>query len=99
MNGPPVGTPLPAGTRLQLDDSVRRLDGGDLLVGGFPGRLLRLTAGGSTALGALLDGSPTTDTQRRLGRRLVDAGMAHPVAGPVAVAGRVTVVVPAEGVL
>jgi len=96
VNGPPVGTPLPAGTRLQLDDSVRRLDGGDLLVGGFPGRLLRLTAGGSTALGALLDGSPTTDTQRRLGRRLVDAGMAHPVAGPVAVAGRVTVVVPAR---
>jgi len=96
VTGPPAGTPLPAGSRLILDGSVRRLDGGRLLAGGFPGRLLRLTAGGAAALAALLEGSPTTTAQRLLGRRLVDAGMAHPVAAPVPVPGRVTVVVPAR---
>jgi mycofactocin system glycosyltransferase len=87
---------LPAGTRLVLDDSVRRLDGGTLLAGGFPGRLLRLSAGGSEALATLLAGAAATGAQRRLGRRLVEAGMAHPMAAPDpgAVEGRVTVVVP-----
>jgi mycofactocin system glycosyltransferase len=70
--------------------------GGTLLAGGRPGRLLRLTADGRASIDALLAGAPTSEAARQLGRRLVEAGMAHPVprAGTPADAGRVTVVVP-----
>jgi len=42
--------PLPAGLRIGLDPGVRRIDGGRVLVGGSPLRLLRITESGS-ALG------------------------------------------------
>jgi mycofactocin system glycosyltransferase len=67
-----------------------------VLAGGHPGRLLRLTTSGREALAELLDTGPSTDAARRLGRRLVDAGMAHPVAAPGTRrdAAGVTVVIP-----
>ncbi|MBV8463677.1 MAG: mycofactocin biosynthesis glycosyltransferase MftF [Acidimicrobiales bacterium] len=83
----PVVTPsgsrpgvLPDGWRIVLDPSVTFVDGGRALLGGRPGRLLRLTPDGRTALDTLLEGGTGTPdpTARRLGRRLVDAGMAHP---------------------
>jgi mycofactocin glycosyltransferase len=51
---------------------------GRVLVGGAPGRILRLSEAGHAGLQALQAGSPCPPATRRLGRRLVDAGIAHP---------------------
>jgi mycofactocin glycosyltransferase len=91
-------TPLPEELGLVLDPSVRVLEDGRVLLGGTPGRLLTLSDEGVDALGALFGAGPTNDAARRLGRRLVDAGMAHPrprgPAAPASVARRVSVVIP-----
>lgn len=67
-----------------------------MLVGGRPGRILRLTAHGPAAVAALTGGNSSTDAERMLGRRLVEAGMAHPVPPPSSLAdiADVTVVIP-----
>jgi len=98
--------PLPPGTGIVPDPSLRRYAGGRVLVGGRPPRMVTLTPAGVVALDRL-EAGPSPDLDRatlELGRRLVDAGMAHPrwlpddAAGTdEAVAGRVTVVVPAHG--
>jgi mycofactocin system glycosyltransferase len=87
---------LPPGFHLDLDGSVRTFAGGTVLAGGHPGRILRLAAEGPAALAALTGGGPLTPAQRRLGRRLVEVGMAHPVppTGEPVDAARVTVVIP-----
>lgn len=74
------GQPLPAGTRLVLDDSVRRLSQGRVLLGGSPLRLLRLGAGGPRLLDHWVQGHPvgTSTPGQRLARRLLAAGLAHP---------------------
>ncbi len=94
-------TPLPEGSSLVLDPSVRVLDGGKVLIGGSPGRLLTLTEEGVGALEVLLTGETAGESSRRLGRRLIEAGMAHPrhsrPVAPVSVAERVTAVIPAFG--
>jgi mycofactocin system glycosyltransferase len=82
-------TPLPEGLRLALDPAVRIYGGGRVLVAA--GRIIRLSAAGPAALRALLAGEATL-AQRRLGRRLVDAGMAHPRPSPRAASA--TVVIP-----
>ncbi len=91
-------TPLPGGLGLVLDRSVRLFRHGTVLVGGHPGRMITLSAEGAATLSALLAQGTTTDAAGRLGRRLVDAGMAHPRPAGAATgrddAGRVTVVVP-----
>ena len=82
----PVGpdgpdSPLPPGTRLVLDQRTRRTGpGGTILVGGLPGRVLRLSADGRRELDSLVAGTATSTSMaaRRLGRRLVDGGLAHP---------------------
>jgi cellulose synthase/poly-beta-1,6-N-acetylglucosamine synthase-like glycosyltransferase len=61
--------------RLALDASMRSYGGGRVLVA--RGRIIRLTANGPAALRALL-ADTATPAQRRLGDRLVQAGMAHP---------------------
>lgn len=90
--------PLPEGSRAVLDPSVRVIEGGKVLIGGHPGRLLTLSEDGVAALEQLFGGEATDETAHRLGRRLVDAGMAHPrpraPARPATVGVRVSVVIP-----
>lgn len=76
----PDGLCLPAGTRLVLDHSVRRLAGGRVLLGGSPLRLLRLGAPGVGLLDRWAQGEPvgTGGAEQRLARRLCAAGLAHP---------------------
>ena len=54
--------------------------GGSVLVGGSPVRVLRLTAAGARQVVAWLCGAPVGDSvaARRLARRLLDTGIAHP---------------------
>jgi mycofactocin system glycosyltransferase len=64
---------------------LARRDGGRVLLGGRPRRLLRLTDAGAALAAELLTGTPaTTAAQRALGARLVAAGLARPFvpAGP-----------------
>jgi mycofactocin system glycosyltransferase len=76
----PVGLTLrpDAGTRLLPGGSW--LAGGAVLAGGSPVRVLRLTPGGARQVAAWLDGQPVPDgaAARKLARRLLDAGIAHP---------------------
>jgi mycofactocin system glycosyltransferase len=74
-------TPLPVGFGLVLDRGVRRCRGGRVLVGGAPARALRLTSRGCAAIEELRSGDAASEAARTLGRRLVDAGMAHPRPG------------------
>jgi mycofactocin system glycosyltransferase len=89
---------VPAGFRLRPDPGARLLAGGSLLVGGSPVRLLRLTAAGAKLVSAWWSGEPVSGSPnaRALARRLLDAGIAHPVPGEDAGPKQadVTVVVP-----
>ncbi len=81
-----------------LDRSVRSFRDGTVLVGGHPGRLIVLTRHGADTLAAWLGGSRPTGTDIGLARRLIVAGLAHPLA-PTESGGQasdVTVVVPAR---
>jgi mycofactocin system glycosyltransferase len=71
---------LPTGLRVALDPGVRRIDGGRVLVGGAPLRLVRVTDAGSALVDRLASGDPvpTTGGGAHLVRRLLDAGLAHP---------------------
>ncbi|MFF5986867.1 mycofactocin biosynthesis glycosyltransferase MftF [Prauserella flavalba] len=82
------------GTRLTLDDSVRRR--GPLLIGGSPLRLVRLGKAGTGLLDRWLAGEPLGDgpSEERLARRLLDAGLVHPSPPPLLTTADVTVVVP-----
>ncbi|NEW72931.1 mycofactocin system glycosyltransferase [Streptomyces rapamycinicus] len=89
--------PLPAGTRLVPDDSLRRFDGGRVLLGGSPLRLLRLRRDAAGRVEDWLDGRPTDGDRAEgaLARRLIDAGMLHPLPGASALGpADVTLVVP-----
>jgi len=86
-----------AGTRVILDGSVRRIDGGRVLIGGSPMRLMRLTEAGSRLVDRWAAGEEVGRSvgARRLARRLLDRGMVHPRVVPsVARTGDVTVVIP-----
>jgi mycofactocin system glycosyltransferase len=72
-----VTLPLPPDFRVVFDPSVRSYYDARLLVGGTPACALRLTDMGHQALEALRRGEQS-ESARRLARRLVDAGMAHP---------------------
>ena len=76
----------PAGIRLVADTALDRRDNGRLLVGGAPLRIIRLSDTGARVVGSWLDGEPLADADqaRRLARRLLDAGVVHPVVAPVA---------------
>lgn len=92
----PADTVLPAGWRVVVDRRVVALDGGRVLLGGAPPRMLRLAPAGWALLAG--GGFTVTDaTSRALARRLLDGGVVHPVpdgAGPGP--GDVTVVVPVK---
>jgi mycofactocin system glycosyltransferase len=88
---------LPPGWSVELDPGARRIDGGTVLVGGTPLRVLRFSPAGARWLDAVAGGGavPPFTGSRRLARRLVDAGIARPVppsgAGPAATAAAVVV--------
>lgn len=93
----PTG-PLPVGWRIELDDDARRVDGGRVLVGGTPFRLLRLSEAGARLLDRWSAGEPLRAGagERALARRLVDASLAHPApsAEGAPTAADVSVVIP-----
>jgi mycofactocin system glycosyltransferase len=92
-------TVLPAGFGVDIDRSVRFFRGRSVMVGGHPGRVITLTSRGVSGLEALVAGGPASDQDRRLGGRLVDAGMAHPrppAGGTCGDRSTVTIVVPAR---
>ena len=66
---------------LRLDDGTRRSDRGRTLLGGSPLRILRLSDAGARVVDELVDGSPVgaVAAHQQLARRLLDAGLAHPV--------------------
>ena len=92
----PADVTLPEGLRVVVDRRVVALDSGRVLLGGAPPRLLRLTPAGRALLA---DGGFTVGdaTSRALARRLLDAGVVHPVADAGGPAPRdVTVVIPVK---
>lgn len=93
----PGEPPVPAGFVLRADAGTRLAAGGSVLAGGSPVRVLRLTPAGARQVAGWLAGAPVPDsvTARRLARRLLDAGIAHPVFDGATPAPRsVTVVIP-----
>ena len=76
----------PAGLYLRPDPGTRLLAGGTVLVGGSPVRVLRLTPAGTRHVTGWLSGTPVPDNARAraLARRLLDTGIAHPMAGRAA---------------
>lgn len=81
MSDPSDAGPLPEGWRIEMDQDARRIDGGRVLVGGTPFRLLRLSEAGARLLDRWSAGEPLRAGvgERALARRLVDASLAHPV--------------------
>jgi mycofactocin system glycosyltransferase len=87
------GDGLPVGFRLVPDGSTRVHDDAGIVVGGSPRRVLRLSGRGADVATRLLDGARvSSQAQSALARRLVAAGIAHPV--PPAARASITVVVP-----
>jgi mycofactocin system glycosyltransferase len=85
--------------RLAFDSSTRLLGSGEVLLGGRPTRLLRLTPAGGRLVADWRDGAivGTAAAEEALARRLIDAGLAHPVPGPGRwSAADVAVVIPAR---
>ena len=94
----PDRTAVAHGTTVVLERRARVLDDGAVLLGGAPPRMLHLSP---AAADRLVEGRLTvTDaTSAALARRLLDAGIAHPVAEPAAAVpppSEVTVVVPVK---
>lgn len=92
---------LPPDWRVELDPGTRREDGGHVLIGGTPLRLLRLNQDAALEVDRLASGQPigSQSAAQRLARRLLDTGMAHPRPGPTTRSpGDVTIVIPFYGV-
>jgi len=70
---------LPAGFGIRLDAGTRCSADGRTLIGGSPMRQLRLSEHAAKLLANLRAGAPAVSAEaRRLGRRLCNAGIAHP---------------------
>jgi mycofactocin glycosyltransferase len=91
-----VTLPLPNGFAIELDPGTRQLTH-DLLFGGSPARILRLTPAGQAAWQELQHGPVTSRATGLLARRLTDAGLAHPRPPASTSAPDATVVIPAFG--
>ena len=87
---------LPEGFGVRLDPEVHCSTDGRTLLGGSPTRLLHLSEHAANLLAALREGAPAASrAARQLGRRLCEAGLAHPVVPPGGPgAGDVSCVVP-----
>ncbi len=95
-SGPAGQLPAPAGLRLRPDPGLSSSRGGTVLLGGSPYRLLRLSPAAAAMVGAWWHGTPVPDrpAARVLARRLLDAGLAHPIPVEGPDPGQVTVVIP-----
>jgi mycofactocin system glycosyltransferase len=73
--------PLPGSFQLRVDPSTRRVDGGAVLLGGSPLRLLRLSPRAQALLEQWNHGAPVGDgpAARLLARRLVSSGTFVPI--------------------
>lgn len=94
--GPP---PVPVGTTLRPDATLRRYGHRRVLVGGSPLRALRLRRRAAQLLDGWCAGRPVGESidERLFARRLLDAGLVHPVAvGGQYTPAEVTLVVPAK---
>jgi len=93
---PPAPHPAAAGLRLRPDPALRSLEGGTLLLGGAPQRMLRLGPAGARHVAGWWAGAPVAGAPgaQALARRLLWAGIAHPVPGTGPGPADVTVVVP-----
>ena len=69
---------LPAGTVARLDPGTQRMTS-DVLFGGSPPRVMRLSPAGQRALAELEAGPVASAAAATLARRLTDANLAHPV--------------------
>ena len=71
---------VPAGFRLRPDPGARTLAGGTVITGGYPTRVLRLSAAGARHVAGWWSGTPVPGNPkaRALARRLLDTGIAHP---------------------
>jgi len=86
-------TPLPAGFRIELDPGTKQLTA-DVIFGGSPARVMRLSPAGCKALSELREGPVRTSAAAVLARRLTDAGLAHPRPPASAQEPDVTVLIP-----
>src|ERR1700712_5038153 len=94
MPAPSSDEAVPDGLRIILDPDVRSFDHGRTLLNRSSGRLLRVSAQAQVQIDALAAGSGASAAGRRLGRRLVSAGLAHPRPASVQDLSEVTVVIP-----
>jgi mycofactocin system glycosyltransferase len=86
-------------TTLAFDPSARLLEGGRVLVGGHPARMLRLTPAGARLVASWRAGAAVgaSEGARRLAERLIDAELAHPrPSGGAVTPADVAVVIPAR---
>jgi mycofactocin system glycosyltransferase len=97
MSVAPAGA-APADLHVRLAPGVLVGDGGRVLVGGAPSRLIRLSEPGAALLAGWRSGTPigTAAAARSLARRLLDGGLLVPEPEPAPTAD-LTVVVPAHG--
>ena len=85
--------PLPAGFGVVIDAGTKQLDE-DILFGGAPARVLRLSRTGRAALAELRAGPVRSDAAGRLARKLTDTGLAHPRPPELTSRPDVTVLIP-----
>jgi len=97
----PADELVPAGFRLRPDPGTRALADGTVITGGYPIRVLRLSAAGARHVAGWWSGTPVSDDPkaRALARRLLDTGIALPALDGVDAAclprpDEVTVVIP-----
>src|SRR5689334_9215712 len=87
--------PLPGGFGVVMDPGTRQLSE-DVLFGGGPVRVLRLSRAGRAALAELRSGPVRSAAAGRLARKLTDAGVAHPRPPELTAQPDVTVLIPAR---
>ena len=90
----PMMPPLPVGLRFRLDPTTRVERDGRTLWGGTGSSLVRLTDEGARELGLAQGPGPLGERGRRLGRRLVAAGLAYPLPPRPSDDSSVTIVIP-----
>jgi mycofactocin system glycosyltransferase len=89
----PTQAPIPAGTRVALDEHATFLDR-DLLSGGSPWRLLRLPGGSRVVAERWRGAGEVGAGEERFARTLLQQGLLHPVPSPRADVELVDVVIP-----